>query len=138
MTPPYGTLEYLYLGTADFDRDCAFYEQVLKAERVWAFHAYGAKVAAFRVGAGPLFLLADHRPAPSCMPILAVPDLDAAVADLKARGSQSVGEVFGIPNGPCCRLVDPSGNHLAIFQNDRPRAMEQAYADPENDNALRR
>ena len=49
MTPPLGTLEYLYIGTSDFDRDCAYYGTVLGAERVWAFQAFGAKVAAFRV-----------------------------------------------------------------------------------------
>ena len=46
---PLSDLAYLYIGTADFDRDCLYYEKVLGAERVWAFHAYGAKVAAFRV-----------------------------------------------------------------------------------------
>jgi hypothetical protein len=54
MTPPLGRLEYLYLGTADFERDCAYYGETLGAERVWAFHAFGARVAAFRVCAGPL------------------------------------------------------------------------------------
>jgi len=76
MTPPLGKLEYLYVGTADFDRDCAYYATVLGAERVWAFHAFGARVAAFRVCQGPLLLLADHRPASSCMPVLAVADLN--------------------------------------------------------------
>ncbi len=138
MTPPLGTLEYLYIGTANFDRDCAYYRNVLGAERVWAFHAFEAKVAAFRVCAGPLFLLADHRPAPSCMSVLAVADLDATIADLKARGWQSDGDVFGIPNGPCCRFTDPSGNQMAIFQNDRPKAMETAYADADNAKAIRK
>ena len=49
MTPPLGTLESLSIGTSDFDRDCAYYGTVLGAERVWAFQAFGAKVAAFRV-----------------------------------------------------------------------------------------
>ena len=137
MTPPLGKLEYLYVGTADFDRDCAYYANVLGAERVWAFLAFGARVAAFRVCQGPLFLLADHRPASSCMPVLAVADLDATIAALKARGWQSEGEVFEIPNGPCYRFVDPSGNPYALFQNDRPEAMERAYADKDNANAIR-
>jgi hypothetical protein len=137
MSPPLGTLAYLYVGTADFDRDCAFYARVLRAERVWAFNAFGARVAAFRVCPGPLFLLADHRPAPSCMPILAVTNLDATVVALKAKGWQSDGEAFAIPNGPCYRFTDPSGNPYALFQNDRPQAMERAYADPENTNAIR-
>jgi hypothetical protein len=137
MTPPLGRIEYLYVGTADFDRDSGYYRAVLGAERVWAFRAFGARVAAFRLGPGPLVLLADHRPAPSCMPILAVADLEAAVAELRARGWRSEGEVFEVPNGPCCRFADPSGNPYALFQNDRPRAMERAYADPDNANAIR-
>ena len=137
MTPPLGTLAYLYIGTADFDRDCAYYAKVLGAERVWAFHAFGARVAAFRVCQGPLVLLADHRPAPSCMPVLAVADLDATITALKAKAWQSDGEPFKIPNGPCCRFADPSGNPYALFQNDRPEAMKRAYADEDNGNAIR-
>jgi hypothetical protein len=123
MTPPLGKLEYLYVGTADFDRDCAYYAKVLGAERVWAFHAFGARVAAFRVCQGQLLLLADHRPAPSCMPVLAVADLNATVEELRARGRRSEGEAFEIPNGPCYRFADPGGNPYALFQNDRPEAM---------------
>jgi hypothetical protein len=137
MMPPLGKLAYLYVGTADFERDCAYYANVLAAQRLWAFHAFGAKVAAFRVCEGPLVLLADHRPAPSCMPVLAVPDLEAAATDLKARGWRSDGEVFEVPNGPCLRFADPSGNPYALFQNDRPEAMERAYADQDNANAIR-
>lgn len=137
MSPPLCTLEYLYIGTTDFDRDCTYYAEVLGAERVWAFHAFGAKVAAFRVCEGPLFLLADHRPAPSCMPVLAVADLEAAAATLRDKGWKSEGEAFEIPNGLCYRFVDPSGNPYAIYQNDRPDAMERAYADQDNADAIR-
>jgi predicted enzyme related to lactoylglutathione lyase len=137
MTPPLGKLEYLYVGTADFDRDCTYYANVLGHEWVWAFHAFGARVAAFRVCQGPLVLLADPRPAPSCMPVLAVADLDATIAALKARGWRSEGEAFEIPNGPCHRFADPSSNPYALFQNDRPEAMERAYAGPDNANAIR-
>jgi predicted enzyme related to lactoylglutathione lyase len=134
---PLGTLAYLYVGTADFDCDCAYYATVLGAERVWAFHAFGARVAAFRVCQGPLLLLADHRPASTCMPVLAVADLEAVVKELRARGWQSEGEAFDIPNGRCYRFSDPSGNPYALFQNDRPEAMERAYADTDNADAIR-
>ena len=137
MTPPLGKLEYLYVGTADFDRDCAYYANMLGGERVWAFNAIGARVAAFRICDGPLFLLADHRPTPSCMPIFAVANLNATIVALKQRGWRSDSDAFEIPNGPCYRFVDPSGNPLAVFQNDRPEAMERAFADPDNANAIR-
>jgi predicted enzyme related to lactoylglutathione lyase len=134
---PLGKLAYLYVGTADFERDCAYYGDVLGAERVWAFDAFGAKVAAFRLCEGPLVLLADHRPAPTCMPVLAVADLAATVAALQARGWQSRGEAFEIPNGTCYRFDDPSGNAYALLQNDRPDAMERAYAERDNPRAIR-
>ena len=137
MQPPLGKLAYLYVGTAAFERDWAYYRDVLGAELVWAFHAFGAKVAAFRVCDGPILLLADHRPAPSCMPVFAVEDLDATVAVLKGRGWQSEGDPFEIPDGPCYRFSDPSGNALAIFQNLRPESMERAFADPDNRHAIR-
>jgi hypothetical protein len=137
VNPPLGKLAYLYVGTADFDRDAVYYEQVLGATRIWAFNAFGAKVAAFRLCEGPLVLLADHRPALSCMPILTVVNLEATAAELKARGWLSEGDVFEVPNGPCLRFTDPSGNPYALLQNDRPDAMEQAYADSTNQNAIR-
>jgi hypothetical protein len=49
----FGKLIYLYTGTTDFDRDCAWFRDVLGGDRVWAIHAFGAKVAAFRMGEGP-------------------------------------------------------------------------------------
>jgi predicted enzyme related to lactoylglutathione lyase len=134
---PLGKLAYLDVGTADFERDRAYYEKTLGAERAWAFHAFGARVAAFRLCEGPLVLLADHRPAPSCLPIIAVADLEATAAKLRARGWQSDGEMFEVPNGPCYRFMDPSGNEFAILQDDRPDAMERAYAVLDNPNAIR-
>ena len=83
MQPPLGRLAYLYVGTAAFERDRAYYRDVLGAELVWAFHAFGARVAAFRVCQGPLVLLADHRPAPSCTPVLA--GLGTSLAVLTSR-----------------------------------------------------
>ena len=130
MTPaPVGRLVYLYVGTADFERDFGYYRDVLGAEVVWAFDQFNAKVAALPLCDGPLFLLADHRPAPSCLPIFAVEDLESTVTELQQRGWQSAGEPIELPNGPCYRFNDPSGNTLAVLQNLRPEAMEQAFAD---------
>jgi predicted enzyme related to lactoylglutathione lyase len=137
MAPPAGRLLYLYVGSERFDRDFAYYRDVLEAEVVWRFEKFGAKVAALRVGEGPLLLLADHRPAPSCMPIWAVEDLDRASAELQARGWKPTGARFEVPDGPCLRFDDPSGNPFALLQPTRPNALEKAYADPSNDSALR-
>lgn len=52
-----GSLAYLYIGSKDFEKDYQYYHAVLGAERVWYFHRFGAKVAAFRVAEGPLVLV---------------------------------------------------------------------------------
>jgi len=41
---------YLYVGTADFERDLADYRYTLGAPVVWSFSRLGAKVAALRLG----------------------------------------------------------------------------------------
>lgn len=123
-----GRLLYLYMGSADVTADLAWYNEVLGAELLWRAQAYGADVAAVRVGVdGPALLLADHRPVPSCMPIWAVTDIDAAIEFLEAtewtRGSMRV----EVPDGPCLVLTDPGGNQMALLRPDRPNAMQDAY-----------
>jgi predicted enzyme related to lactoylglutathione lyase len=132
-----GSLVYLYVGSDDVDRDVAFYESALGARLVWRFHAFATDVAAVRLGAGPLVLLAEHRTAPSCLPIWTVTDLDAAIARLADSGFEADGETVGTPDGPVHVLRDPSGNELGLLRADRPGALEHAYADPTNTNAVR-
>src|SRR5436309_13809990 len=72
MAAPFGKLLYLYVGTSDFDRDLKYYTEVLGASVLWNHHAFGAKVAAIRLCDGPLYLLADHRSAPSCFTLFMV------------------------------------------------------------------
>lgn len=124
MAAPFGSLEYLYIGTADVDRDLAYYRDVLGALVAWDLTGMGARVAAIRLGRGPLILLADHRPAPSCMPLYEVEDVKAATKDLRRRGWKSEGRPFEIPNGPCYVFEDPSGNRYGIFENVRPKPFE--------------
>ena len=124
MTAPFESLEYLYVGTARFERDLAYYRDVLGAPLLWNLEGFGAHVAAFRLGKGPLLLLADHRPAPSCMPLYAVADLKETTRLLRKRGWKPDGRPFEIPNGPCCAFDEPSGNRLGIFQNGRPQPFE--------------
>src|SRR5207302_1508038 len=82
--------------------------------------SFGTRVAALRLGEGPLLLLADHRPAPSCILIFLVDDLQAVSKGLRQKGWKPEGEQFEIPEGPCYRFNDPSGNPLALLQITRP------------------
>lgn len=134
---PFGPCAYLYVGTTDVSASVDFYRDGLGADLVWRFHAFGTDVAAVRMAdTGPLLLLAGHRPAPSCLPIWTVPDLEPVVERLRAEGFTS-GDAVGTPDGPIQVLTDPSGNEIGLLRADRPGALEQAYADPSNTNAVR-
>ena len=119
----FGPLRFLYVGSADFDADLRYYRDSLGAELVWNRKAFGARVAALRVGTGPLLVLADHRPAPSCLPIFEVDDFEEAMKDLERRGNTPDKGPLEIPNGPCAIFKDKSGNEFAIFQDVRPNVM---------------
>lgn len=131
-TPPLGALAYLYVGVGKdgFDDALAYYRDTLGADVVWNLEGFGARVAAFRVSEGPLLLVADHRPAPSVLPVYAVPDLDDAERRLRERGWRPEGPRFGIPDGPCLLFHDPAGNELALFGNERPHVLESEDGPP--------
>ena len=127
MAPPLGRLQYLYVGTSDFKRDLDYYTNVLGAAVLWNYKEFGANVAGLRLSEGPQYLLADHRPAPSCLPLFEVKDLKAAAKDLRARGWKPEGRSVEIPPGPCYVFKDPSGNPLGIFENARPGLVAEAF-----------
>lgn len=122
-TPPFGPLTYLYVGSADVGRDIDYYRDVLGAEVVWDSEAFGTRVAAVRLAAGPLVLLAGHRPARSVIQIYQVPSLRTVSGTLRKRGWKPKGEAFGVPDGSCLLFEDPTGNELAILEVLRPDAM---------------
>jgi predicted enzyme related to lactoylglutathione lyase len=123
VAPPFGPLRFLYVGTKDTGRDLKFYVETLGAQELWRFKEFGADVAAVRLGQGPLVLLADHRDAPSVLPIYEVEDLSAVAKDLKKRGWKPKGAKVEIPNGPCYVFEDPSGNEYALFEDVRPNVF---------------
>jgi predicted enzyme related to lactoylglutathione lyase len=132
-----GPPAYLYVGVDDIARARDFYERALGAEFVWHFRRFGTEVAAVRVSdVGPLVLLAEHRPVPSCLPIWTVTDLDAAVARLAAAGFVDRGETADTPDGPVHVVRDPDGNELGLLRQDVPNALIARYADPDNEFAV--
>ncbi len=127
-----GRLVYLYLGSGDVAADLAWWNEVLGAELLWRYAAFGADVAGIRLGgdasggavpAGPVVILADHRPVPSCLPIWAVDDLDLTIEWLAATGWSRSAVRVEVPDGPCLVLTDPSGNQLALLRQDRPDVL---------------
>jgi hypothetical protein len=43
--------------------------------------------------------------------------------ELRQKGWKPEGERFEIPEGPCYRFNDPSGNPLALLEITRPRVL---------------
>src|ERR1700722_10982621 len=133
-------LRYLYVGSADTQRDAAAWLALDGASIRWRFQAFGADVAAIAFegdGAQPSILLADHRPAGSVLPIYAVDDADALTDRVRMVGWELVAGPLGTPEGPATVLRDPSGTELALLVVERPRAMEGAYGDTANEHAVR-
>jgi len=122
-------LKFLYLGSANLEKDLKYYRDILGAKLIWHSKHFGAEVAAFSFSDRtpeddqPLLLIADHLPSPKCELIYEVESLESVARDLRARGWKPEGEMFEIPNGPCYLFKDPSGNTLAIFENTRPDVM---------------
>jgi predicted enzyme related to lactoylglutathione lyase len=133
----FGRLKYLYIGVDDFPATLRYHTEVLGARLVWHFHDFGTDVAAVELGEGPLLLLAEHRHAPSVLPIFIVDDLEATVADLRKNGWVPLAGPFGIPDGDCYTYQDPSGNEFAFFEDTRPDALVAAYAKTTNEHAVR-
>jgi catechol 2,3-dioxygenase-like lactoylglutathione lyase family enzyme len=132
-----GPPAYLYLGVDDIARARDFYERALGARFLWHFRRFGTEVAAVRVSDhGPVVLLAEHRPVPSCLPVWTVADVDAAVERLAAAGFGDRGETAGTPDGPVLVLRDLDGNELGLLQQDVPNALFARSADPTNDFAV--
>lgn len=131
-------LRYLYVGAADTEAELAAWLALPNATMRWRFRRFGADVACVALGARPFVLLADHRPTGSVLPIYAVDDLAASTTALTSAGGWHVhAGPLGTPEGDANVLRNASGLEIAILQIDRPTQMEDAYAAPGNDHAVR-
>jgi hypothetical protein len=131
-------LRYFYVGVEDTDAELPRWLAMPNASMRWRFRRFGADVACVDLGARPFVLLADHRPAGSVLPIYAVDDLAAATRELTGAVGWEVelGPV-GTPEGDATVVHNDNGVHIALLQVDRPHQMEDAYASPGNDHAVR-
>lgn len=102
---PFWRLRYLYIGSSNIQNDIDYYIKVLSAKLIWDISSFGTRVAAFRLGEGPTLLLADHRPARSCILIFQVYDLKEVSEELRHKGWKPEGERFEIPKAPITRLM---------------------------------
>jgi hypothetical protein len=113
-------LDFLYVPSRDVAADLGYFTEVLGGRVVFAIQAMGTRVAAVRLTEQPpLVLLADHLEGERPILVYRVPDLDAAMAGLEARGWQRQ-HTLEIPHGPCCSFQTPGGHRVALYQLTRP------------------
>jgi hypothetical protein len=127
MAAPLGRLKYLYVGSNDVAADVAYVRDVLGGVVEWDYEEFDTRVAGVRLADGPLWIIAGHRK-PGVLPVFAVPDVDALVAELRGRGWRHDEGPVEIPDGPCYLFSDPSGNQLAVVGEVRPWAEEHLRA----------
>jgi hypothetical protein len=118
--PPFGPLDFLYVPSRDVARDLAYFSDVLGGEVVFAIDGMGTRVAAVRLSdEPPLVLLTDHLEGDRPILVYRVPDLDAALDALEARGWARE-RTFEIPHGPICSFTGVGGHRIAVYELTRP------------------
>jgi catechol 2,3-dioxygenase-like lactoylglutathione lyase family enzyme len=113
------SLDFLYLPSADVAKDLAFYTRVLGGEVVFAIERFGTRVAEVSLGReGPRLLLAEHLEGGAPVLVHRVPDLEATLESLEARGVR-IEARFEIPPGPAAEFRSPGGQRLAVYELTR-------------------
>jgi hypothetical protein len=86
----------------------------------------GTRVAMVRPARGdaPAVLFAGHLAGERPVLVYRVASLEAAIAELEARGWTRAPR-FEIPQGPICAFTTPGGHRLAIYELTRPEVAER-------------
>ena len=124
-------LDYLYMPSRDVAADLAYFEDVLGARVVFAIDGMGTRVAMLELAGGeaaaaPRILLAGHLEGDAPVLVYRVPDLDAAVGELRSRG-WSGGHALEIPQGPVHTFTAPGGQRIALYELTRPGVVESSF-----------
>ena len=113
-------LDFVYLPSRDVAADVAHFTTELGGELIFAVEAFETRVAMVRLaGEGPRLLLAGHLEGDQPILIFRVDDLDAAIAELEARGAP-LGKHFEMPYGVGVEIESPGPQRAAIYERTRP------------------
>jgi hypothetical protein len=121
----FGSLDFLYVPSADVAREAEQLVDALGGELVFAIEAMGTRVAMVRMAPDPSppILLAGHLDGERPVLVYRVDSPAAPAGELRARGFDP-GPAFGIPHGPCRAFTVPGGHRFAIYERTRPGADE--------------
>ena len=118
-------LEFIYCPSSDVSGERTHYVERLGAHVVFAIEAFDTRVVMLRLTAtGPKLLLAQHLHGEQPVLIYRVADLDAAEAELSARGV-ALSPRFGFPDGDAVELDVPGPQRIAIYERTRPDRAAQ-------------
>ena len=118
-------LEFIYCPSSDVSVERTHYVERLGAHVVFAIEAFDTRVAMLRLtDEGPKLLLAQHLHGEQPVLIYRVADLDAAEAELSARGV-ALSPRFGFPDGDAVELDVPGPQRIAIYERTRPDRAAQ-------------
>lgn len=115
-------LDFVYMPSRDAAADARYFTDSLGAELIFAVEGMGTRVAMVALTPdAPRILLAEHLEGDRPVLVFRVPDLDAAMDDLRARG-WTADHTLEIPFGPVSTFIAPGGQRLAIYERTRPEA----------------
>ena len=85
----------------------------------WELTDFGPSYACTMTGDVDVGLQGDMTEAPRApLPVIAVDDLEAALAAVTSAGGVIVKPIFGFPGGRRFHFTDPNGNELAVLKAD--------------------
>jgi predicted enzyme related to lactoylglutathione lyase len=116
---------YIELPASDIVAARAFYTQAFG----WELTDFGPTYACTMTGDVDIGLQGNPAEATRApLPVIAVDDLEAALAAVTAAGARIVRPIFAFPGGRRFRFLDPHGNELAVMQADREPVQWGAHA----------
>ena len=118
------SLDFLYVPSRPPGPVVAYYTDVLGGTLMFRIKEMGTEVAAVKLSdVGPLVLLAEHLEGNLPILIYRVENLQRAMGEMERRKWKR-GEVFEIPQGPCCTFTAEGGQRLAIYELTRAGVIE--------------
>jgi len=108
-------ISFIELPAADLHAAKQFYTKVF----AWELTDFGPNYACTMTGDVDTGLQGDMAEAPRApLPVIAVDDLEAALAAVTSAGGVIVKPIFGFPGGRRFHFTDPNGNELAVLKAD--------------------
>ncbi|HEV8452700.1 MAG TPA: hypothetical protein VGQ45_14795 [Gaiellales bacterium] len=120
--PPFLSLDFLYVPTADVDAAARHYAEQLGAELVWKVRGMGTVVACLRVSeSGPAILLSGHLEGTAPILVYRVESYENTLRQLERHGVNLLHQLE-IPHGPCVSFTAAGGQRIAVYELVRPGA----------------